>query len=397
MKYWFAVVGLSVTICSYAQNSRVEPSYVWKKIVSREIEFTGTNAKEKDKSSKVKKPVTLAKMMADAIGSGKAIGYSNLDMTLATRLTDYELDDILGRREERIEIEDPITGKAVVKVIKRDVDYSFIDRYRILEEWTFDPMTCKTQVIMLGIAPVRKVYGDDLVFRGVQGMFWLHYSDAKAVLDKYDMLHPDNTVSNAIWADNFSKPAKRVGNDRQCFATRVLDVQPVKEDDVKHHYKEWMSGNTFVQALYNAKYGNKVIAWKSFNKNFVSRLERDIFSDMSLMKTDTVFITDPVTGQDLINVMNHFFDPHENKVKIIEQWSFDVQIGKTEVEIVGIAPIIEHTVNGKPAQLIPAFWMRFSDVQEMIAENDAYAPANSLAMNLWNSYFLSDVKPEMMK
>ncbi len=397
MKYRLAVIALLATIYSYAQSSTVVSPYVWKKIVSREIEFTGTNAKEKDKSGKVKKPVTLAKMMADAIGSGKAIGYSNLDMTLATRLTDYELDDILGRREERIEIEDPITGKAVVKVIKRDVDYSFIDRYRILEEWTFDPRTCKTQVIMLGIAPVRKVYGDDLVFRGVQGMFWLHYSDAKAVLDKYDMLHPDNTVSNAIWADNFSKPAKRVGNDRQCFATSILPIQPEKDDDVKRHYKDQKLGVTLVQALDRAKSGYKITSWADFNVDFVAKLDEDKIADMSLTKIDTLIITDPLTNQEQMKVSRSRYNLEEHKVKIIEQWTFDPQTGRTEIKIVGIAPIIEHAVNEKPAQLIPAFWMRFSDVQEMIAENDAYAPVNSLAMNLWNSYFLSDVKPEMMK
>gem|GEM_PF-4805703 len=397
MKYRFAVVALLATICSYAQSSRVESPYVWKKVVSREIEFGGSDTKEKDKSGKVRKPVTLAKMMADAIGSGKAIGYSNLDMTLATRLTDYELDDILGRREERIEIVDPITGKEVVKVIKRDVDYSFIDRYRILEEWTFDPLTCKAQVKMLGLAPVRNIYGDDGVFRGVQGMFWLHYGDAKEVLDKYDILHPDKTVSYAIWGDNFSKPVRQAGNERQCFATRILDMQPGKEDDVKRHYKEQMSLESLSGLLYKAKYEGKIIGWAEFIKDFTTMLDRRDLSDKSFLIVDTIIITDPVTNQEQVKVISRFYDPKEYKVKVVQQWVYDRQLGKTEIEIVGLAPLVEQTNTQGITKQIPAFWVKYSDVQDIIAKNDEYAPANSLAMNLWNSYFLSDVKPEMMK
>lgn len=397
MKYRFVLVALLASICSYAQIRGVESPYVWKKVVSREIEFGGTITKEKDKSGKVKKPVTLAKMMADVIGSGKAIGYSNLDMTLATRLNNYELDDILGRREDRIEIVDPITGKVAVKVIKRDVDYSIIDRYRILEEWTFDPITCKTQVQILGIAPVRNIYGDDGVFRGVQGMFWLHYNEVKPVIDKYDMLHPDNTVSNAIWSDNFSRTVNRASNDRKCFATRILEILPKKEDAIKHHYKEQMMPEPFTLFLYQAKYMSKVPSWGDFNQDFITSLEPEGIADESLIQVDTMLISDPVTNQEMIKVGKHIYDPQEHRIKAIEQWSFEAQSGTTEIKLIGVGPVKEINNNDKSVKLQPLFWIRYSDAREMIAQNDAYDPGNGLEMTLWSSYFLSDVKPEMMK
>ena len=69
---------------------------VWKKIVSREIEIREKVDSSNNKKGNVNNNITLAKMMINAIKDGKVTGYSNYDMSLSTKLSAYEYDDILG-------------------------------------------------------------------------------------------------------------------------------------------------------------------------------------------------------------------------------------------------------------------------------------------------------------
>ena len=105
-------------------------------------------------------------------------------------------------------IVDPVTGTEIQKIIRRDFDPTVIRKYRILEEWAFNPRTGKTDIQITGIAPMLEVYGEDGSYRGSKSMFWVRYNDARPVVEKYDQMHPNHTLASLIWDDYFLSEVK---------------------------------------------------------------------------------------------------------------------------------------------------------------------------------------------
>jgi hypothetical protein len=65
---------------------------------------------------------------------------------------------------------------------------------------------------------------------------------------------------------------------------------------------------------------------------------------------------------------------------------------------VGLAPLkeIEPERHMFP-RLRPMFWVRFNEVSALISKYYEYQPENTFGLKIWNDYFLSDVKPEVVK
>ncbi len=379
------------------------PCMVWKKIVSREIEIPEKVDSSNHQKGKVNNNITLAKMMVNAIKDSKVTGYSNYDMSLSTKLSAYEYDDILGNRVDTQEITDPITGQVIRKFVHHAYDYAaFVHTYRILEQWTFDPLLCKTEIQILGIAAVRDVYGDDGSFRGVQAVFWLHYEEARPILDKYDRSHPGHTVGQFVWNDFFnaeSKPAVK-GNVLQGKASRVIDLPAEREDTIKHHLRSEQSDDGLINSLIGAKYAGNIIAYSRYGQKFTDSLPARTFIDPGMFKVDTQVITDPITNQEFTAVINTQINNHKvhhPKVNIIESWSFNPVKGKTEIDIEGMAPLEEGIDDKNNLGFFPLFWVQYKDVREVINQYAAQHPKNTFANCLWDNYFLSDTRPTLLE
>src|SRR5207253_2726885 len=85
-----------------------------------------------------------------------------------------------------------------------------------------------------------------------------------------------------------------------------------------------------------------------------------------------------------------------NKYKVIEEWSFDIQKGFTQIKIAKIVPIREiRDDNGKFRYYHDVYWLKFEDISGILAKYEQSHYNNSLASLLWKDYFLSDVKPSM--
>ena len=100
-------------------------------------------------------------------------------------------------------IVDPVTGLEKLFVPDKDPHFERMAKLRILEDWTFDLIAGKTDIQIVGIAPVQDVYGDDGVYRGSKGMFWVKYNDARSIIARYERYHPENTIAAKIWYDYF--------------------------------------------------------------------------------------------------------------------------------------------------------------------------------------------------
>ena len=369
----------------------------WQKVIAREIE-TGQRLEQRAaRSAKTNGDNMLAKMMYDAVKAGRVKGWSNLDVTMQTVLTKEYMDDV-GLLDSIITI-DPVTGKETTKKNQSTPVYKYCHKFRMREEWTYNPASGKTEIQILGIAPVRDVFGDDGEFRGEQAMFWLRYADAVAIINEYEKTHPGSAFTKRIWNDNFSEiiAARTQDGLWKAKAAREIAMPADKEAGIVHHLRDQSGEGGLATSFVDLKYPGIL---KTFSdpelKNELPRYE---FVDSGLAKRDTWVVLDPVTNQEIVKtIMVNLFEKKGLDAKIIlaEVWSFNPALGKTEVELTAIAPEVYQAENGR-LKLQQMFWARFTDVKDVIDKYGLQHPGNNFETSLWDSYFVADVKSAPLK
>lgn len=90
-------------------------------------------------------------------------------------------------------------------VIFRQLNPKDVLEYHVKEIWFFDRQRSEMQVRIIGICPVRYVYGNDGEFRGKQEMFWLYFPQLRNVLATYQYFNRFNNVGNLSYDDVFAK------------------------------------------------------------------------------------------------------------------------------------------------------------------------------------------------
>jgi len=196
---------------AFAQKEDNASREIWKKKVARVIDMAQKEDNTNHHLTDMREDTTMLEMMVSAIKNGKLTAYSNFDADFTTKLSPEGLREMMTSKPDTIEVVDPITNARVVKIVRRDFDNSLVHKYRILEEWAFNPHTGITSIQIIGIAPLREVYDENGSFRGVQAMFWVRYNDVRNIIAKYEQYHPDNSLSGHIWADYFLSDVKPEG------------------------------------------------------------------------------------------------------------------------------------------------------------------------------------------
>ncbi len=200
-----AVLFMAVT-AAFAQNNGGAP---WKKTVYRTIEFREQENKKKLPLKDAATSSNLAEILYEAVMMGKLNAYWTYDNNLTHLLTSREVHALLGGdKPDTISVTDPVTKIETIKVITRDPNLESFQKFRVLEEWVFNAATGKTDIQILAIAPVKDIFGPDGMFRGVQPLFWIKYTEALPSIVKFDGFHPTGTIAMHIWDDYFMSEVK---------------------------------------------------------------------------------------------------------------------------------------------------------------------------------------------
>ncbi len=184
------------------------PALVWKKQIARVIDMGAKNDIGSERISDVSSENSLMDMFVNLIRGNKVIAYTNSDHNFTTKLTVAELNRILSGKKDTMLVIDPVTGKTTTKIIQKDVNLDAIHKFKILEEWSCYPATGKTEIQIIGLAPLKDVVADDGTVHGVQPLFWLRFNDISAILVRYQQYHPNNTLAGHVWDDYFSGDGK---------------------------------------------------------------------------------------------------------------------------------------------------------------------------------------------
>ena len=203
---WLLLSCTTCSICGYSQTS----NSTWHKLVYRVIDLAEKKYIPHHYQKISGADTTLIKLIDSALFYEELTAYNLKDITLNTRLTKQQ---IYGPAPvcilDTVFVVDPVTGEE--RVVPRpdpDFFYLFIHQYRILENWTFEPATGKTEMQIIAIAPIKEVYNEKKVLLGSQSLFWLKYSDLKDLIARYDRLNPSKTFASIIWDDYFLSDIK---------------------------------------------------------------------------------------------------------------------------------------------------------------------------------------------
>lgn len=125
------------------------------------------------------------------------------DEKFATALTPEEVEKSLNRVDTSV-IFDYDTHEEKVQVVKSEISWEDINRFRVKEIWFFDEESSRLRVRILGIAPERDVYDDETQeFKYSLPLFWIYYPEARNLLSKHRIFNENNDMAPMTWAALF--------------------------------------------------------------------------------------------------------------------------------------------------------------------------------------------------
>ena len=190
---------------SLPASNKMPTDAVWTKTIIREVLMEDTASTENRKLKKAKNDSLLAQILSVNLLKQKLTAYNLENGTLSAPLPPAKVAEMLSTKPDSITMDDPITGKPITKIFKPDVPYDLMYMYRVLEEWTFDRATGKTNIQIIAIAPMMDIYGDEGSFHGRRTQYWVKYNEVREILARYEHSHPDSNLSLAVWKDYFSE------------------------------------------------------------------------------------------------------------------------------------------------------------------------------------------------
>ncbi len=200
--------------------------------------------------------------------------------------------------------------------------------------------------------------------------------------------------------------------DRVSHFTMPIPWQHIREDDILWKKRVWREidirekqnvafrytgdentgGGMFIEILLDALKRGKIKGYKAMvDDRFSSVMSKDEIMETTAGKTDTLIVTDPITGSEVTKITTRDFNPEDiTKYRIKEDWIFDRNQGQMVVRIAGLAPIIDlyndqHVYIGSK----PMFWLYYPDIRGLLAQYEVVNPQNDIARYTWDEFFES--------
>ncbi|NBU36338.1 MAG: gliding motility protein GldN [Bacteroidetes bacterium] len=124
-------------------------------------------------------------------------------------------------------IPDPVTYENKVEIVKNDIDFADVKRYRVKEIWYFDKQTSTQKVRILGIAPLITVKADGGSSIGETPIFWVYYPEAREYLVRENVFNPANDASQISWEDLM---------EMRYFSSYIIKVSNVGDQRLQNQF-----------------------------------------------------------------------------------------------------------------------------------------------------------------
>ncbi len=138
-------------------------------------------------------------MMESAI-NGDITVYSTEDDKFTNPLTPEEVAS-QGASVDTVITFDPETYEEKVQIVRNEINFEDVKRFRLKEVWFFDEESSKMDVRILGIAPLLDVKDEAGNFLREQPMFWVYYPEVRQILAREQYFNEGNDASPLTWED----------------------------------------------------------------------------------------------------------------------------------------------------------------------------------------------------
>ena len=137
------------------------------------------------------------------------------------------------------------------QIVRTEVFYEDIKRFRIKEVWYFDSHDAQLKVRILGIAPLQEVNGEDGFPQYEKALFWVHYPTSREVLAREQVFVESNEAARMTWEDlfemrKFSSHITKHGNirnnrlqDLYSGIDLLLESEKVKQEIFNYEHDLW--------------------------------------------------------------------------------------------------------------------------------------------------------------
>lgn len=143
------------------------------------------------------------KILADAAVKGDLPVYSTTDDKFKKRVSTEDVLNMLSKTDTVVTF-DPETYEEKVKIVRNEINFEDVKRFRVKEIWYFDKETSTMQVRIMGIAPLIDVKDNNGNFRYESPMFWVYYPQARELLARHRVFtNGGNTNATISWEDMF--------------------------------------------------------------------------------------------------------------------------------------------------------------------------------------------------
>ncbi len=183
--------------------------------------------------------------------------------------------------------------------------------------------------------------------------------------------------------------------ERSVVAERqVLAYPPVREADILWERRIWRIVDVreklnlpfiapeapLFKILANAVESGELIAYSAEDDRFTTAMTPEDVST-TLNKTDTILITDILTGDEKVQVVvNNYNWEDVKRFRLKEAWYFDARTSTLKVRILGIAPLLDvKDENGEFRFEQPLFWIHYPSARTVLAQHKVALHGGNLA------------------
>jgi len=179
------------------------PGPVWKKQVTRDIDLGEKIDTSLHKLRPASPDNTLLEMLAIGVKGGRVSAYTVPEFLMPNRINPTQFDKLFLGRPDTTAVKDQY-GRYQMKISRKEFPFSTVHKYRIIEEWTSYPAIGKTEVQILGLAPLQDILDPAGAVVDFKTLFWVRYTeDVKTLIARFDQYHPNSTIGGHIWDDYF--------------------------------------------------------------------------------------------------------------------------------------------------------------------------------------------------
>ena len=216
-----------------------------------------------DVREKINQPFTYPgapffQLLIEGVTSGAIQPYMGDSDDFSQKMDIQAVNDILYS-QDTVMVTNPETFELEAQIVRNDVDFATIKKYRIKEVWFFDKLHSRMRVRILGICPIQDKAGEEGTFAFEYPLFWVYWPQARKYFATQKVFLPGNSATILSWDDymemryfnyyvikesnvrdyQLSDYPSMQGDSREAQLKRMLESKKIKESIFNYESDMW--------------------------------------------------------------------------------------------------------------------------------------------------------------